>query len=326
MTDVSDANDAGSNKPHLGWKRFLLFVIVPAFVAGFFSLAPKLYDEITRPTSILNYSVISGPGLPKGNDFQRIFAVVVANEGKTGLTDVTVRMRDPGGKIESIAVGENILMPQFETGPDGGLVRIPRMLPSERLTISAMTVAPNVESGLDVSVRSLEVLGGLVPQVAADERPWLPLLGAALSALSVAITSMVIAVRMRTRVRGLMSLAIGSDRSELVSLIAGLSGTFALDKEIFLTEHEIRYVGLADALLIEGLRGDQNIKAQCIAALKAILLIANVAPESLSIVRGNLDELGEHLSEEEFGQVRAHAAGLSRADLRAEIVELLTRS
>ncbi|TSJ62308.1 hypothetical protein FO470_12220 [Starkeya sp. 3C] len=324
MTDVSDANDAGSNKQHIGWKHFLIFVIAPALVAGFFSLAPKLYDEITRPKSILQYSVISGPGLPKGNEFQRIFAVVIANEGKTGLTDVTVRMRDPSGKIESLAVGENILAPQVATGPDGGLVRIPRMLPSERLTISAMTATPNVERGLDVSVRSSEVLGSLMPTATTDERPWLSLLGAAMSALSVAIMSTAIAVRMRSK---RMSFVLGrrrSDRSELVSLIAGLSGVVVLDKETALADHELRYVGLADALLIAGLKGDQDIKKRCVAALKAILLIDGIAEGSLIVVRENLAQLGEHLSEEEFAEVRKQASRLSRAELRAKIIKLLS--
>ena len=85
-------------------KQILLIAIIPALVAGAFSIAPKLYDEFSRPQANLIYKISTGPDLQTGSSNQRIYSISISNIGKKILTDIVGALQLSGGSIKNSAV------------------------------------------------------------------------------------------------------------------------------------------------------------------------------------------------------------------------------
>lgn len=149
------------------------------------------------------------------------------------------------------------------------------------------------------------------------------LVGAALSAFSVAIMSA--AFLLMRNSRRLRILYQGGERSDWVTLIAGLSGIERIRDLVCFTEHDISYGRLADLFLISASGGaDAETRKRSILGLYAILLCQQVHRTSTERVRQNLNHLGESISDSEFSSRLDRAKKLTHQQQREEILALLT--
>jgi hypothetical protein len=305
-------------------KRFLLFVVMPSLIAGFFSLAPKLYDELTKPVTRLIYSVTAGPALSSSGQSRRIYSVDVSNAGKTSVTAVEMQIELPGGTIESVAAEKSVLKPSSVLGQPGeARIAVPKMLPGERLRLALMTNASNPAPSLKIDLRSSEVLG-----TADDSRSektdtgTVALVGAALSAFSVATMS--IAFFAMVRSRRLSRVLLPTEvRSDWVTLIAGLSAVEVIKERVCFTDHDMSYARLADLFLIVGRSADEDTRKRCVMGLLAILLCARMNRNSAEKARENLSYLGETMSDEDFEAKLTNASKMTPLQQRRAIATLL---
>ena len=304
-------------------KRVLIFVIVPAVIAGFFSIAPKLYDELTKPVAHLSYSIISGPALSGEGSFRRIFALTVQNSGKTALTSVEADLKVPDGQIENAVAESTALRPDVSIKQGEVHISIQRMLPTERVTVSTMTVATAAEPALNVSLRSTEALGEIKePPTGREGALNSNVIGAVLSSLSVAVMATTVLLFFRSRVAGIFT----GGKSDIITLIAGLSRVVPLSEELLLREHGLTYARIADAFLMRGLIADAAERGRCVLGLRALLLVRQIADRSVDIIRDNLKELGHEYSDGEFQALREKAEKLSSSELRSQILSLFKAS
>ena len=198
------------------------------------------------------------------------------------------------------------------------------MLQGERVTVSVMTVSPTAEPSLSVSLRSTEVLGEIkeLPTTTGRERK-LAFTGAILSSLSVAAMGVILGFLTRAgffaraRARGSYH-----DKSDIITLIAGLSQVVPLTEQLLLRNHDVTYARAADAFLMVGLEADAPSRQRCVLGLRALALIDEMADKSIEIVRNNLKELNSGFSDEDFEAHRVKAKGLSNSELRYEIIKL----
>jgi hypothetical protein len=322
-----DATEADKdNKGFSALKRVLIFVIAPAAIAGFFSVAPKLYDEYTKPVATLSYSLVSGPALASEAGNRRIFAVIFENSGKTSLTNVEANLHLSSGQIETIGVEKKELHPEVSSKQADAHVSVNRMLPADRVTVSILAVASAEAPLLDIALRSSEVIG--IPANRAEDAELqgrLMTIGATLSALSVAVTSILI-LSLRSTKSSLATLLRGAPnyRLGIITIIVGLSRVFENDEATILNKAPETYAHLADLFLIHGIRGNDTTRHRCILALWALLMVDKMMEESLIIVRANLKQLGIELNDTDFKALRKKAASFSNDELRREIITLLT--
>ncbi|RNJ49488.1 hypothetical protein [Methylocystis hirsuta] len=316
------------------FKSILIFVVAPALIAGFFSIAPKLYDELTRPVTKLSYSLIVGPTLETNGTYRRIFSVSILNAGKTILNNVSAGLHLTKGQIETATPERNDLKAELIANKTDAQLNISRMLPDEKLTVSMMAVSNAGPPVLDVGLRSAEVLGTLV-ETARDSKTENRLLayGAILSGMSVALMSGGLLISVRSLLRspsrsGLVSVLFNRPRrkSDLITLIIGMSQAFPVPDDILLREHDVTYARTADTFLIHGLAGNAAKRRRCILGLWSLLLIEGISDDSIAIVRQNLSHLGVGLTNPEFDALRKRANSFSYAQLRQEIMNLFAEA
>jgi hypothetical protein len=243
-------------------RRGLVFVLLPALIAGFFSILPKLYDVLVKERTALSYQWVSGPAMPLTDGFRRIFAIGLQNTGKIPLTHIVMEARSQTGNIESMVAEKSILHPAISQ--DLSTVTVERMLPGERVNLSAMVKSNSTEPSIDLRARSDEAVA--VSQNLEQRDSYsgtLAVVGAALSAISVGAMSALFLSR-----RG--SSVLGGDKADIITFIAGVSTIIPMSESILLTEHDMSYARLADVFLFTGLKGDEEIKRRCVAGLIAI--------------------------------------------------------
>ena len=133
-----------------------LLIIIPALIAGFFSISPTIYNEITKPRASLSYNLVSGPSIPVDDLYLRIFSISIWNSGKTPLNDISLGVSSANGQIEHLLTDKSSLHPIIVNNPALSLVSIKRMLPGDRLSASLMARSATAEPALSVNIRSEE--------------------------------------------------------------------------------------------------------------------------------------------------------------------------
>jgi hypothetical protein len=152
----------GTTKEKIWSKRTFLFVVfIPLIIAVLGPLSPKLYEEIAKPRASLFYRVLSGPAIGESGRFQQIFSISVVNSGKVPLTGVRAEIQTRSGQIEKLVVDQNDtgLRPTITSAAATYEISIERMLPTDSLSLSAMTTSSQADPGIQISVRSNEVRG-----------------------------------------------------------------------------------------------------------------------------------------------------------------------
>jgi hypothetical protein len=301
------------------FRRIFLFVVLPAVIAGFFSILPKLYDVLIKERAALSYQLVSGPAIPLQDGFRRIFAIVLQNTGKVPLTHINMEIRTRSGKIESMVAEKSLLHPIILE--DTSTMTVARMLPNERVNLSVMTRSNLSEPEIDIQARSDETVA--VAQninERTDSNIYIAVAGALLSAISVAVMSVSFSIALR-RGRGRISEIMRSDKPDIITFIVGISGVIPMSESILMTEHEMTYARLADLFLFTGLKGDEEVRRKCAAGLRVLFVINNIAERSLLKAKQNLGLLGADITDNEFKNPRDRAGSIGEVETRRKIVE-----
>lgn len=283
------------------WLVRALLVIVPALIAGFFSITPKLYDELTKPRAAL-----SGPAINTSGGFRQIFSLTVENTGKLPLTGIEIEIKLPTGtQIESHAIEQSGgLSPLISPTNDAYRAHLERLLPTETVSASLMTTSTFPDTRLRIALRSNEVLGALRTPV-RESGPRDLLLSGFLVTIATGVgffSFLLIAKPLRAWLPTL------ADRSNKVRYIAVLSTIPNLPRSVLSGEHDISYIAAGDLFLEAGLHGEKDVRERCVLALKALLAAdSGTIPTSLAAIRANLEALGCNLSDDDFTSLRKQA-------------------
>ena len=88
-------------------KKFLLYALLPALIAGAFSIAPKVYDILKEPNAKLDYLITKGPELQGQDGYRRILSLVVTNSGKKPLHKLKAHLSLPVGAFEAVRLQDD---------------------------------------------------------------------------------------------------------------------------------------------------------------------------------------------------------------------------
>lgn len=188
------------------------------------------------------------------------------------------------------------------------------MLAGDSVSTSIMVSSPISDSSLSVQARSDQVIGtaqSLNNSSSRDTATW----GALLSGVSVAFMSSFVMGRFLRRRTGYGS------RSDIITLIAGLSGVITAPNELMWESHDTTFLRLADLFLLRAQGADAMTKQRCITGLKALLLVnaSAIAEESIQVIRQNLELLDVRYTDDEFEK---RPQGTNALNTRLKIIKL----
>jgi hypothetical protein len=244
---------------------------------------------------------------------------------------VALEVESADGEIESSAISPAPgLNPASQTSPTRFSAVMERMLPTETLSASVMTISKSPQVALKLGVRSNEVLGSqaVPPQ---DDKVKPEIVSAALAVAGAMIASIGMMILLISRRRGFTARFIGLtfDRSDVITYICAISGVIPLSNELLLREHDVSYRRAGDLFLFTGMKTDAAIKAKCVTGLRAMLsAIDQMNDTSAAIIRSNLATLGNELTDDEYRALRTSAAAIG-GDLlaaRNHILEMFRRN
>ena len=287
------------------WQKVLLFAVLPALIAGGFSIAPKVYEEITQPRASLAYNMTAGPAIRVGSSYQQIFSMSITNVGKAVLTEIAGTFLLSEGKIETFAFEDtNNINPKVTIESERALVEIPLLHPTEEIKLSVLVDVPNTSGKPNFVLRSREVLGqitSLPTELLSEKRP-VELLGSVLAAVSVFLMSFFV-----LRSRG-SPLGVNSTKQDTLVYIAALARVKEINEEVRLSSSLITYLRMADLFLAVGHDADDEIRSRCIIGLKSLLLIEWIASLSVEVITHNLEILeGDEFEAGEVNLLREKA-------------------
>lgn len=290
------------------FKKVLIFTIVPAVIAGLFSIAPKLYDIFSEPTAELLYIFSSGPELEVQDGLQKILSIRIINSGKKPLTNISAYLNLEKGNIKAYKVHEDSgLKPSIQKSDNGISVEVKNIHPSESFTISAMLFTPQTGISPDFNLRSKEILGKQYTANSEQSTTELDLQGAILAAISVFVMALLVITK-RIPIFGFLT---GSKQDILFYITARLNLP-AISKEMQLIDTNLTYLRMADILLAHGLKSDDVERENTLKALKCLLLVSGIADISQAIVTDNIKLLeGDLFSDEEAQLLRSKAVSIT---------------
>ncbi len=281
-------------------KKLILYAIIPALIAGLFSIAPKLYDIATEPNAKLTYTVTRGPDLESEGQYRRITSVRVLNSGRKALHHVQAEIKLPLGSFESFRVQESSgLRPNIRESKNAISTEIGTLHPREDFSVVAMELIPHVNTVAQFHLRSDEVLG---EQELGSERKKKPsdIIGAILSGISVFFMAVFLSLKRHT--------ILGPARGDNIFYLFMRLGLTEISDKIKFSKDPLTYLRTADILLELGLREDDETHGKCLKALKCLLLIGDVASSSRKVVEENIQKLsGKSYSSEEVESIKKHA-------------------
>lgn len=85
----------------LGWKKVIIFVLLPSVIAGLLAFVPTLYQEWKQPKASLIYEAAVGPQVSTSEGVLRIGTISVLNAGTKTLTGVRAKIESKGGQSKS---------------------------------------------------------------------------------------------------------------------------------------------------------------------------------------------------------------------------------
>ena len=321
MSDDAEDSRGGSRE----WSKLLLWVLLPTIITAAAGLAPTLISWLTAPRSILQFDIISGPAIDTGAGAKRIHAIKISNYGTTALTNVEVTISVSGGGIEDLVFEKSSLHTSKTTQGPTYLISISRMLPEDVLNASVLVTATDANEPLVVAARSDQVLGSAAKQKvsATDVLSSSILLSAAATASTVFVMSVIVIYRIRRS--GVFGGLNDNMRSDLITLIIGLSRVLPVPAELLFDENdELSYRRLADVLLIYGLKSSAADRDRCILCLTALLQLPSALESKRATASSILHLGGPSYSEEQLIGFHKEANKRSAAEHRRNLVNLLT--
>lgn len=290
------------------FKKVLLYAIVPAVIAGLFSIAPKMYDVLVEPKAELTYLLSRGPELEGQDGYRMILSVEVKNSGKTPVSNVTANMALEKGTIESYKVqGDSGLKPNTIAKEGEVSVDVKKLHPGEIFTVSAMMYSQDAGITPRFSLRSTEVLGKPFLVEPEKRNQTLDVVGALLAAFSVFVMATAVMIRRKP----VINMLTGSKQDFLFYIPARLNLP-AISDEMRLIETRLTYLRMADILLAHGLASSGDERDKTIKALKCLLLVGSIADTSLEVIKRNIKTIeGSNYSDEDIDLLRERARSVN---------------
>jgi hypothetical protein len=150
-------------------KQVILYAIVPALIAGFFSIAPKIYEVLLEPKAALSYLLVSGPQIEVENALQQVISVKITNSGKRPLTLIKAELSVDGGSVaaQKITNASGLSLQSTKT-EDRVILTTAKLHPGEEFSISALLKTSKQSIDPKISLRSDEVLGAVEVPASPD--------------------------------------------------------------------------------------------------------------------------------------------------------------
>lgn len=315
----ASANVANSVKAAWSGKAWLL-LIPPALVAGLASGIPALIEWMSAPSSRLEYTIITGPALPTGNEYKRIYSVTVVNTGDTKLTSVSATVEPKNGRLES-PIAEALGRPDVKISTDNSSATLtaPNLLPGEKVSATMLVSSTTPDASPHFVVRSGETLG--VPgyaSISSSRSPWLLWTGvlAGFGASLGGLVSGILARRLAGRVPG---------RDDVIWFITQRLNLEQLDALMPSSIGRVTFMAMAD-LLERFVRKevDAENKHRAMQALKALLVAPNMWPSSRASIVETIKGLDGSFSDLELqGIVERSSEARTQVGIRRVIRDLI---
>lgn len=264
-------------------KQILLYAILPAIVAGIFSIAPKAYEVIFETKANLEYSITSGPQIAADGVIQQVVSVRVVNSGKKPLTAISAELSVPGASLLAASVENSSGLSIDQKRTDNkALIHLHKALPGESFSISVLAKSTAGAIEPRIVVRSDEVLGRPSEPATPDKdlkRTLLGALSAALSVLAMALFA----------IRKLPSFIKQSKRAAIMYVTLACQDR-SFTETVQRAGEDVTYMQFADLLLAHG-RTSLESRGRAIAGLKSLRAVKDMATNSRLVVQRNLDLL-----------------------------------
>ncbi|HDN9025572.1 TPA: hypothetical protein P2I06_003162 [Aeromonas veronii] len=299
-------------------KKIILYSILPALIAGFFAIAPKIYDVATEPKAQLSYSVIQGPLLEIDGLYKSIVSIQVENTGKKILSGVEALIIT-NATIDALNLNKTAGLEPRVSSNEGTKISLNKMHPNDYFTLSLMLSSKKEVMTPSISLRSNEVLGNLSIRKQADSA-----LGSILSGFSAAISVFLMSIALIMKLTSGSSFSIFDERTHTLFYISAKLGLSNIVESIGMSEKRITYLRFADQLFYLA-KFDKEKKTSCIRALKALLLIKEIASSSRKQIERHLRLLeGEHFNSQEIDKIKKDSRKIRDAiSLRNEIDSII---
>ncbi len=302
------------------FNKTFLYAIISAIIIGFFSLAPKIYDVVTEPKSELIYNIIEGPGLDIQGNIKKIYSIEVRNSGKSTLSNIHAELRITNGQIEQFEIKDTSgIKPSSNLLNNILSVNADNLHTTESFVISAMLLMSELDTKVIFNLRSKETLGKIQFKDSRNKKTKLDIIGALLVSFSVFLMVILVA-------KGKFfprSLFLGGKQDILYYIVTRV-GLVDISNQLRVFDTNLSYLRTADIFLATGLSAEK-IRPLCIKALKCMLLIRDIAPTSLNVVKRNIQALeNENYSNEEIASLRKESISISNhLELRDRIDKYL---
>ncbi|WP_157670357.1 hypothetical protein [Chitinibacter sp. GC72] len=239
----------------LDLRNVFFYAILPALIAGIFSVAPKLYEIATEPKASLRFLSTAGPVVRLSSGAKQIVSTSVWNDGRRPLTKVKfILSPEPGTKLEATGFEQTTgLTYKILESSSNTTYEVDGLLPGERFSVAVMLTAEGQMRLPQISVRTEETLGSAAETIPTQKSSNIELAGALLTSLSVFAMSIVMGKKLRS---GAFS-TTGSKQDVLFFIPARLQLP-DISNEMRLANMSLTYLRMADILLAHGLesKGD----------------------------------------------------------------------
>ncbi len=304
-----DSRDAGENlsdpESKHGSRKVVAWIalVLPALLAGIFSLIPNIFERFTSPEAELSYSFISSPPIRTPTGYSRIFSLTIENSGTTRITGVEANISVSGGAIDRISIGDSAGdRPITGTTEDSGRMTVRTMFPKEKIGVIALATSNNPGSRPSISVRSDQALGQPQPVSDGNETKNAPKLAAILAALGAFLATMAAYLTFKLQKNG-DSLLLGQiysqsklldvvDRKEAIMFIADLVNFPPLTARLTQLNYDIMYVQFSDILAEFAYVSNKDLSKRMVAGLNAILLVPYIHDTTRKVIEDYIVKLG----------------------------------
>lgn len=290
-------------------RKAIALAIVPALIAGLFSVAPKIYELATQPRARLTYT--SDLGLPVAADgrFIRTYSATIENSGRKPLTLLKIEITLDAGQIQNHSVRAS---PGLDVDARSGdqLLRVSaeRLHEGDSVSLGLVIVADTAEIDPVFSARTIETVAEATEDRRNESDPQLILWGGLLSAASVFVMASLLLLRVLPA-RNLFGVVVGPtfkpDAIRYIFLRVANQGAFR--EAASRITSGTSYLEAGDMFYGIGSAGDAEARSRACAGLKCLLLVKDLADHSMTAILNSLKNLGSELNDADIEQLRARA-------------------
>lgn len=304
-------------------KKYFYYAIMPALVAGFFSISPKIYDIMSEPNMELKYKIIESPELIEDKIYKKILSVTVENKGKKTLTNIIGDLLVINGKVHNYKIQDDFaIKPNIITNDNNLNIFINNIHPNEKLELILMLITNKEKSEFTFNLRSNEIVGTKIDITDIEK---IKKNDSLFTLLLTILSVLTMALWLISKKRSILS------RDQRKETLFYILSKLELDEIIILfiqNNKRITFLWMSDILYFNALQ-DKDNKEKYINALKCMLLIKYIANTSVSVIIRNIKLLeGHYFSEEQIKDLQKSAIddNIDNSSFRNSIDKFLEKS